>query len=168
MNQIEQPLNHRFGGKNAAYLAEVHFSPGEACRNRIIECLKNSRRTIDICVYTITDNQIRFEIEVALKRGCQIRIVTDDEKIGDIGSDIRHLATLAIPIKHDAKKSHMHHKFAVFDQQVLLTGSFNWTRSASRKNQENLIVSSNPRLVQPFLEEFERLWKKFPEFKVFE
>jgi phosphatidylserine/phosphatidylglycerophosphate/cardiolipin synthase-like enzyme len=41
---------------------------------------------------------------------------------------------------------------------VLLTGSFNWTRSASEVNQENVIVTDDPRLVGAFVTEFERLW----------
>jgi cardiolipin hydrolase len=34
---------------------------------------------------------------------------------------------------------HMHHKFAIIDKIVLLTGSFNWTAQAVNGNQENLI-----------------------------
>ena len=55
----------------------------------------------------------------------------------------------------------MHHKFAVFDGRTAVTGSYNWTRSAARVNQENLVVSDDPRLVKPLVEEFERLWEKF-------
>ena len=41
----------------------------------------------------------------------------------------------------------MHHKFALFDGRRLMTGSFNWTRSASEQNEENLIVTADPVLV---------------------
>jgi phosphatidylserine/phosphatidylglycerophosphate/cardiolipin synthase-like enzyme len=55
----------------------------------------------------------------------------------------------------------MHHKFALCDAQVLLTGSFNWTRSASDHNQENILVTQETRLVEAFAREFERLWAVF-------
>jgi phosphatidylserine/phosphatidylglycerophosphate/cardiolipin synthase-like enzyme len=147
--------------------AEVCFSPGAACPEKIIHCLKDARQTVDICVFTITDNRIREEIGRAFTRGCHIRIITDDEKIGNYGSDIRRLATIGIPIKHDgSRSSHMHHKFAIFDGETLLTGSFNWTRGAALENQENLITTNDARLVAPFQKEFEKLWNKFPFFKV--
>lgn len=153
---------------SATAISEVSFSPGQDCRNKILSCLNQAKKTIDICVFTITDNFIREEIELALRRECQIRIITDDEKIRNVGSDIRRLATMGIPIKHDANRSHMHHKFAIFDQQTLLTGSFNWTRSATTENQENLLVLNDPRVVRPFQREFKKLWKAFPYFKVME
>jgi phosphatidylserine/phosphatidylglycerophosphate/cardiolipin synthase-like enzyme len=52
----------------------------------------------------------------------------------------------------------MHHKFAVIDGQWLLSGSYNWTRGASRDNEENLIVTSDPRLLAAYTVAFERLW----------
>lgn len=48
----------------------------------------------------------------------------------------------------------MHHKFALIDERLLLTGSFNWTYNS---NAENLVVSDDPALITAFREEFERL-----------
>jgi phosphatidylserine/phosphatidylglycerophosphate/cardiolipin synthase-like enzyme len=53
----------------------------------------------------------------------------------------------------------MHHKFAVADGDLLLTGSYNWTRSASTENNENIIVSNNTPLVKQFQQEFDKMWR---------
>ena len=53
----------------------------------------------------------------------------------------------------------MHHKYAVVDGSVLLTGSYNWTRSAFRVNEENIVVTDDPRLVRAFSKAFEELWE---------
>jgi phosphatidylserine/phosphatidylglycerophosphate/cardiolipin synthase-like enzyme len=55
----------------------------------------------------------------------------------------------------------MHHKFAVFDGLYLVTGSYNWTRSAATHNEENIVVSSDPRLVADFKRTFDSLWTRF-------
>jgi cardiolipin hydrolase len=60
----------------------------------------------------------------------------------------------------DRSPYHMHHKFAILDGATLLTGSYNWTRGAARDNEENLIVTDEPRLVNPFALTFEHLWAK--------
>ena len=55
----------------------------------------------------------------------------------------------------------MHHKFAVFDRRILLTGSYNWTRSAAGHNEENLLVTDEAKLVGPYLQRFEKLWESY-------
>ncbi len=55
----------------------------------------------------------------------------------------------------------MHHKFAIFDHRLLLTGSYNWTRSAASDNEENFILSGDPRLLKSFAGMFDKLWDTF-------
>jgi phosphatidylserine/phosphatidylglycerophosphate/cardiolipin synthase-like enzyme len=53
----------------------------------------------------------------------------------------------------------MHHKFAIFDGELLLNGSYNWTRSAAEHNQENFTVTNDPAVVRRFAEAFARMWE---------
>ena len=53
---------------------------------------------------------------------------------------------------------HMHHKFAVFDGKIVVSGSYNWTRSAAEDNEENIVVTNEQKIVQSFHEQFGRLW----------
>ena len=50
---------------------------------------------------------------------------------------------------------------ALFDRARLITGSYNWTRSAAEHNHENLVVSEDEELVRAFGKTFERLWSNF-------
>ena len=43
----------------------------------------------------------------------------------------RGLAELGVAVRIDRSEHHMHHKFALFDDAILATGSYNWTRSAA-------------------------------------
>jgi hypothetical protein len=45
------------------------------------------------------------------------------------------------------------------DNTTLLTGSYNWTRSAAHDNEENFLITGDPRFVAAFGRQFERLWK---------
>jgi len=56
--------------------------------------------------------------------------------------------------------AHMHHKFAIMDE-TLLTGSYNWTRSAAQRNYENILVTEERGLLREFTKEFDQLWSKF-------
>jgi phosphatidylserine/phosphatidylglycerophosphate/cardiolipin synthase-like enzyme len=55
----------------------------------------------------------------------------------------------------------MHHKFAIFDGIYLVTGSYNWTRTAASFNEENIVVSSDRRLIGDFRKTFESLWARY-------
>lgn len=52
----------------------------------------------------------------------------------------------------------MHHKFVIIDNNILITGSTNWTMAAFFGNFENLMVTNESRLVKPFINEFENIW----------
>ena len=140
--------------------AEVVFSPGDHCWQRIASLLKSSRHSIDICVFTITDDRITSAILDAHGRKVAVRIITDNDKAFDRGSDVERLARAGVDVCVDRTRHHMHHKFAIFDRKRLLTGSYNWTRSAASSNEENFIIVDDPRLKTSFQEEFDRLWKE--------
>jgi mitochondrial cardiolipin hydrolase len=137
---------------------EAHFSPGDAPLRAIVSLIEEARGSIDVCVFTVTDDRLSRVLVDAHQRGIRVRVVSDNEKALDAGSDMGRLRGAGIPVRLDRDEAHMHHKFAVFDRLRLLTGSYNWTRSAAEVNQENVLVSDDPRLVQPFCRAFDDLW----------
>lgn len=141
--------------------AEAYFSPGRSCPRRVIRLLNEARRRADVCVFTITHDEIAAALVEAHRRGVALRVITDDEKSRDQGSDVGRLRRAGIPVRFDHSRFHMHHKFALFDDATLLTGSYNWTRNASRFNEENFIVTRDPRLVSAFRRIFGELWDRF-------
>jgi cardiolipin hydrolase len=155
VEQREQAERADTGGD----FAKVCFSPGKDCLNTIVGLFQNARHAADVCVFTITDDRIADAIAFAHRRGVKVRIISDNDKMWDRGSDVKDLARSGVRVVTDRTDAHMHHKFAVFDDRLLLTGSYNWTRSAANKNDENVLVTDDSRLVQPFLKQFNTLWK---------
>ena len=150
--------------KGAANLSqEVFFSPGQECLDAIVGRLRNAVRSVDICVFTISDDRISREINFCHQRKIRVRILTDNEKRFDRGSDIEEFERKGIPVRIDKSEKHMHHKFAVIDQKIVLTGSYNWTRSAAQRNEENILVSNHSETVAAYLKEFEDLWDMMRE-----
>jgi phosphatidylserine/phosphatidylglycerophosphate/cardiolipin synthase-like enzyme len=137
----------------------VGFSPGNACKRIILSHLESARKSLDICVFTISDNEISDAVLKAHERGVEVRIITDNDKATDEGSDVLTLANNGIEVRVDTTSNHMHHKFSVSDKSSLITGSFNWTRSAELHNQENILEIRHMDTVKQFNQEFEKLWK---------
>jgi phosphatidylserine/phosphatidylglycerophosphate/cardiolipin synthase-like enzyme len=147
--------------ETAPVVSSAYFSPGDSCLRRLGDLMRGCRDTLDICVFTIADDRLTEEILACHARGVQVRVVSDNDKQHDDGSDIGRLRGQGVPVRLDIAPSHMHHKFALFDRRLIANSSFNWTRSATRDNDENLVVSDDANLVRVFGLQFEKLWNDF-------
>jgi len=136
----------------------VCFTPGDDCVNKILKLLDSAKKTIEICVFTISDDRISRKIVECMEKGVNIKIITDNDKQDDKGSDVNWLYDKGIEVKMDMSKNHMHHKFAIVDNKKVLTGSYNWTRSAAKYNNENFLITSNKKTIEKFSIEFSKLW----------
>ena len=144
--------------------AEVYFSPGEECVAAIRRFIGSARQTLDVCVFTVADDRLTEALLAAHRKGVRVRLLTDNEKLLDRGSDVRQLHAAGIPVRTDQSANHMHHKFAVADTHSVLTGSYNWTRSAAEFNLENLLITPDPAVVQRYATAFAHLWQTMREF----
>ena len=139
---------------------DAYFSPGDECLDKITSLFRTARKRVDVCVFTITDNRIVEEMVQAHLRKVSIRVISDDDKSLDRGSDISRLDDLGVPVRRDRSRHHMHHKYAIFDDSTVLTGSYNWTRSAANQNYENIIVTDDARLATTFSNVFDKYWSE--------
>jgi cardiolipin hydrolase len=158
LRDVAGVLRRSAAGDANGHEAAACFSPGDSCLTRIVGLLRTARDSVDICVFTITDDRITSEILDTHARKVAVRVITDNDKANDEGSDAARLSRAGVQVRVDRTSNHMHHKFALFDDARLVTGSYNWTRSAAEYNEENLIITADPRLVGPFRQEFDKLW----------
>jgi len=146
---------------STSFPAEVHFSPDEGIRRHLLRAIRESRQKIDVAVYHITSTELADALVAAKARGVRVHILTDQEKTRAGGPAMRifRAAGLSIRTLGVSEQSLMHHKFAIFDDRVVATGSYNWTQTAERANYENLVLIDDPKMVARFTEEFQRLWR---------
>ena len=113
-------------------------------------------------MYNFTAFELKDALLRAQRRGVRVRVVCDAREASEGNSMIPVLITSGVPVKQLQKSGQglMHHKFMVVDKEVLITGSYNWTVSAEKRNQENILVLSDAPAVRAYQNEFDRLWKK--------
>jgi phosphatidylserine/phosphatidylglycerophosphate/cardiolipin synthase-like enzyme len=51
----------------------------------------------------------------------------------------------------------MHHKIIILDDQTVITGSFNFTVSADKYNDDNVIILRDHTLAMQYEQEFDRV-----------
>ena len=145
---------------SALYRTEIYFSPDGHTQDRIIKEIDTSNSTIDLAIYSLTAQEIKFAFERAKQRGVKIRIIADSIQAKGSRSVVQALIDegFNIRIAHGKGRGIMHNKFAVFDNKLLFTGSYNWTANAEHSNYENAVFISDPETISQYQNEFNRIW----------
>ncbi len=127
----------------------------------LMRTLQNATKSIDVCMFTFSCKELGKLLISAHQNGIEVRVVTDKEQVSASGSQVERLRRAGIQVRHDYASYFMHHKFAVVDQTILVSGSLNWTLQGICGNQENVVILNVPEVVEPFATHFDRLWIMF-------
>ena len=139
---------------------KVYFSPNGGSQDMVISEIGKAHKTLDVAMYDLTSKAIAHAILQAKERGVKIEIVLDKAQIKNRSSKSKSLIGKGINIKFHLGQGLMHDKFAVIDDQIILTGSFNWTIAADKKNNENLLVLTDKSLAEKYTKQFKQLWSQ--------
>lgn len=156
----EYPCKY-YAWKGGCRLAICNFPHVETSFKLFGDYLYSAKTSLDICVYTITSSVLCEIILDIHKSGIPVRIILDDESDNFKGSLLKKFRENGIKLRTDKSSFLMHHKFVIIDKKIIMNGSFNWTRNAITANNENVLITNNPEVVRPYMEEFEKLWRYF-------
>jgi phosphatidylserine/phosphatidylglycerophosphate/cardiolipin synthase-like enzyme len=137
---------------------EVYFSLYDNPQKEIIKNINQAETSINIAMYTFTDKEITLSLANAQQRGVKVRVYLDRSQIESTYSISRFLVQNGIKVRISSNNYIMHNKFAIIDNRLLLTGSYNWTFAANNKNEENLMVIDDPEIIKIFQNQFVNLW----------
>lgn len=137
---------------------EVYFSLYDNPQKAIIKNINQAEAFINIAMYIFTDREIALPLVKAHERGVKVRLYLDKDQVDYKYSQSRFLVQKGIKTRISSNNYIMHHKFAIIDNRLLLTGSYNWTFSANNRNDENLMVIDDPEIVEIFQNQFVNLW----------
>jgi len=137
---------------------EVYFSLYDNPQKEIIKNINQAEAFINIAMYIFTDREIALPLVKAQERGVKVRLYLDKEQVEYQYSQSHFLVQKGIKTKISTNNYIMHNKFAIIDNRLLLTGSYNWTFSANNRNDENLMVIDDPEIIARYQNQFKKLW----------
>jgi phosphatidylserine/phosphatidylglycerophosphate/cardiolipin synthase-like enzyme len=134
---------------------EVYFSPKGGCTDAIVRELDKAQTTVLVQAYSFTSYRIAKALLDAHKRGVKVEVILDKSQKGDQYSSADFLANSGIPTKIDAAHAIAHNKVMIVDGETVITGSFNFTKSAEENNAENLLVVHDRKLAERYTKNWE-------------
>jgi len=129
--------------------------------DEIIENIKfyidNAKSSIYLAVFEIGNEELAKSLINAKKRGVDVKVVTDEQNADYKG--LRKIIENNIEVVFQNLQSYMHHKFAVIDSEIVITGSMNWTDNDIFLNDNNVVIIRSKLLANNYLKEFEQMFK---------
>lgn len=138
---------------------EVYFSPDDDPLLGILKALGEAREQVLVMAYTLTSDEIAALLLEKSQEGLDVRVVMEADQVRSTGNDFTRLQEAGVDALLDGNPYNMHHKVIIIDGEIVITGSYNFTRSAEERNDENLIIIRDEELAQEYLVEFTRIWE---------
>jgi len=89
-------------------------------------------------------------------------VMDADQGPSNAGSELPAFHAAGLDVRLDGNPGQMHEKVMIVDRQVVVLGSYNFTASAAKSNDENVVIIHDPRLAQQFVREFQRIYDLAP------
>lgn len=137
---------------------ETYFSPEDGPRAALLARLRAAQRQIDFLAFSFTDEEVGRVLLEKARQGVTVRGVFESRNAASDSSMYTPLRQAGLDVRLDGNPRTMHHKVFVIDGGVTITGSYNFSASAARENDENLLIIENAALAGQYQAEFERVF----------
>jgi phosphatidylserine/phosphatidylglycerophosphate/cardiolipin synthase-like enzyme len=133
---------------------ENYFSPDDGVQAHLVALVDSAQSSVYMLAFAFTADPLADALAAARERGLTVAAVVDEDQSTQSGADYESLLSNGIPVKLDGNPRKMHHKVLIIDEQIVVLGSYNFSRSAEENNDENVLVIHSAELAAQFLAEF--------------
>lgn len=133
---------------------------GTSPKQAVLALLDHAERSLDIAIYDLNEPDIARTLERAVARGVHMRIITDRHNLERPGEReiIRRLLVYGVPVKQNDHDGLMHLKLVIADGHLVALGSYNFTITASKVNEEMFVIFNDPFTVERAQTAFSAMW----------
>ena len=166
----EMFTGHRFGAASPANTpyplvsldgipVEIYFAPEDHPREHYLPVVTQAQKSILFMAFNLTDDDLARLLIAKAHQGIRVQGVLDERQAATSrGNDYETLRRAGLDVHLDGNPYAMHHKVIIVDGETVIFGSYNFTRSAETRNDENLLIVHDPLLAARFVEEFRRVY----------
>jgi phosphatidylserine/phosphatidylglycerophosphate/cardiolipin synthase-like enzyme len=136
----------------------VYFTPPAGAAQAIVKTIDASSSEVLVQAYGFTHNAIAQAIIRAHQRGVKVSVLLDQKSDHTNRYVIDLLNNAQVSMRLDGKHAIAHNKVMLIDENIVITGSFNFTNSAETRNAENFLILKSTALAKRYQEEWLKHW----------
>lgn len=134
------------------------FTPGEDCDRRLTELIDGAAKTVRVAAYSLTSEAIADALIRARNRNIRVWVVLDRSQWTARRAQGHRLRAHGVGVRYDCEHQIMHNKFVVVDILRIMTGSYNFTEAAQKRNAENMLILHDKKTAQQYADNWGRHW----------
>jgi phosphatidylserine/phosphatidylglycerophosphate/cardiolipin synthase-like enzyme len=143
---------------------------GQHPEKLLIEAIDSAQETLDVAIYSLTLPEIVNSLKQAKKRGVQVRVIVDESQSQNkaMNQALKILGGAGIKMKVNRHDGLMHLKMIIVDNRIASTGSYNFSKAATTRNDEIVVLIRSAEVAQSFAENFQEMWDNKNKFEPLE
>lgn len=130
--------------------AQVYFAPEDQVLARLIELVRGARKKVEFLAFAFTSDPLADAMIERVQDGVAVSGVFEARHARWNATVIRRLHRAGADVRVDVNPGSLHHKVIVIDDELVCTGSFNFSESAERTNDEHMLVLRGPEVARAF------------------
>ncbi len=143
---------------------EVYFSPDDDPIDRLLELVEGAQESVYFMAFSYTSDDLSSAMLSRAQVGVTVAGVFERSQYNsNTGTEFDNLRGAGLAVRLDGNSNDMHHKVIIIDEEIVITGSYNFTASAENRNDENVLVVFNAEVAAQYLEEFWRVYEMASE-----
>lgn len=143
---------------------DIFFSPDDGVLNALVSLLNSAEQSIHFLAFSFTSNELGDIVRAKAEAGLTVAGVMDEEQISsNQGTEFDPFQQAELDVLIDGIDGQMHHKLIIVDEKIVAFGSYNFSKSAEERNDENLLIIYDTDIAKQFILEFERVWEQAHE-----
>ena len=142
---------------------ENYFSTHDRPAAHVIDAIRQARKTVHFLAFSFTHDGIAQAMQDRAAAGVEVAGVFEKTQTAAGHSAYVRLRDARLPVYLDGNPRNMHHKAIVIDGEIVVVGSFNFSESADKSNDENLLIIYSRGVAERFEDEFQRVLKQARE-----
>jgi len=135
----------------------VYFSPEDNIEKVMLKKIQKAKKSIYFMAFSFTSNKIGEAMIKKYKNGTTVKGIFESHGTKQRYSEYIKMKLEGLQVRVDKNRYLMHHKVIIIDDKTVILGSYNFSKNANKKNDENILIIKNKNIAVKYLREFNSL-----------
>ncbi|HSS96255.1 MAG TPA: phospholipase D-like domain-containing protein [Terriglobales bacterium] len=140
-------------------IVENYFAPEDRTLDHLVSLVNGAKKSVYFLAFSFTSDELALAVIAANDRGLDVRGVLDKgQATSNAGGEYGNLLAAGVDLRQDGEVGNLHDKVLIIDGEIVVTGSYNFSTNAEKRNDENTLVMHDAEIAAKYLVEFELIW----------
>jgi phosphatidylserine/phosphatidylglycerophosphate/cardiolipin synthase-like enzyme len=141
-----------------AEILAIYFTPPAGGAPGLIKQIDGAKKSIKVMAYGFTATNLAEALVRAKRRGVDVGLIQDEKSAQNNRETLPILLAAGIEVRSDGKHAIQHNKVMLIDDDIVITGSYNFTKSAESRNAENIMIVRSSYAAKRYADNWKSHW----------